>query len=560
MTARSQKKWIRPFTFFIIPGLIVTAVAFQNCGNQFEAMEDLSSTAGLGGTDNTKLCTPSPVGQALIRKLNRQELNNSLQDILEVTGDFSSTLSPDATDISGFTNNAENMQLDSDYVYTLMSMTEKAVAAALAKAGSPLLNCTGGQNLACAKIKIAEVGKKAYRRPITTDDETKLLAVFSSAQTKGANFSESLGYVLQRLFMSPSFLYRSSYSGEATERGIKLSQHELATRMAYFLWSSTPDAALLAAADAKKLTTADDIKVQVKRLLMDPKADRFIRNFTSEWLGMQKLQAAARAGLTEQLKLDMQEETERLMLSILREDRSPIDVIGADFTYVNANLAAHYGIPNVTGTQFRKVQFSPMQIPRRGLLTQGSVLTLTSSPSETKPVGRGAQILNNITCNPPPPFPDGLTVTPLADSANASASIRDRMAQHRVVGTSCYGCHKEMDPVGLGLENYDQLGRYRTVYAGSGNPVEAYGTIRDYNFNNGMELINFIVQQDDFKRCITKKLMGFAIGRTITNTDQCAVNTIAKEFVVESRTFSDLIAGIVLSDQFLYNQTSSRGQ
>lgn len=562
MKTNQQKKWVRPFIIYIIPGLIFTGVAFQNCGNQFDAMKDLSSTSGLGTiTDpSSKACaTASPVGQALIRKLNRQELNNSLQDILEVTGDFTSTLAPDSTDISGFTNNAENLQLDSDYVYTLLAMTEKAVAAALAKAGSPYLACTGGQNLDCAKLKLNELGKKAYRRPLTAEDQTKLAVIFTTAQAKGSSYQEALGFAMQRLFMSPSFLYRSSYSGEATAYGIKLSQHELATRLAYFLWSSSPDATLLAAADGKKLTTADDIKVQVKRLLMDPKADRFIRNFTSEWLGMQKLQAAARAGLTDQLKIDMQEETERLMLSIVREDRSPMDVIGADFSYINANLANHYGIPNVTGTQFRKVQFSPLQIPRRGILTQGSLLTLTSSPSETKPVGRGAQILNNITCNPPPPFPDGLTVTPLADSANATASIRDRMAQHRVVGTSCYGCHKEMDPVGLGLENYDQLGRYRTVYA-SGNPVEAYGTIRDYNFSNGMDLINFIVQQDDFKRCITKKLMGYAIGRSMTTSDQCAVQEIAKDFVVESKTFSDLIAGIVLSNQFLYNQTSSRGE
>jgi Protein of unknown function (DUF1587)./Protein of unknown function (DUF1592)./Protein of unknown function (DUF1588)./Protein of unknown function (DUF1585)./Protein of unknown function (DUF1595). len=559
--------WIRPSAVLLGLGSIVVLLAFQNCGGQFEALEQASSDidgslgGGGGGGTETKVCTtPSATGQALIRKLNRQELNNSLQDILGVTGDFTSALSPDASDISGFTNNAENLQLDSDYMYTLLTMTERAVSAALTKANSSYLQCTGGQNAACAKLKLQEVGKRAYRRPLAAADEARLLEIFNKAQTSGASFSEALGYAMQRVFVSPSFLYRTAFSGEATLKGIKLSQHELATRIAYFLWNSTPDTTLMAAADSGKLLTADDIRVQVKRLLMDEKADRFIRNFTGEWIGMQKLQAAARTGLTDQLKADMQEETERLMLSILREDKSPVDVISADYTYVNANLAAHYGIAGVSGTQFRKVEFSPMAIQRRGLLTQGSLLTLTSSPSETKPVARGAQILNNITCNPPPPFPDGLTVTPLADSPNANASIRERMAQHRQVGTSCFNCHKEMDPVGLGLENYDQLGRYRVNYATSGNPVEAYGTIRNFDFKNGMELIDFIVKQDDFKRCITKKLMGYAIGRTIASTDQCAVENIGKDFVVEGKTFSDLIAAIVLSDQFMYNQTSSRGE
>ncbi|WP_413287655.1 DUF1592 domain-containing protein [Bdellovibrio sp. HCB337] len=556
------KKYRQHILFYVLPSSLVLLFGFQNCGRGFSA-DEFSSTSlnSISGGISDKVCvSTSPVGQALVRKLNRAELNFSLQDLLEVTGDYTVGIAPDASDVSGFTNNAENLQLDSDYVYALMNMTEKAVGDALKKTNSPYLQCAAGQNAACAKQKLSELGKKAYRRPITTAEETLLMDIFNKSQAQSLSFQDSLGFAMQRVFMSPVFLYRSSYSGIVTARGVKLSSHELATRLAYFLWSSVPDAELLAAADSNQLSTPEQIQVQVKRLMASPKADRFIRNFTREWLGMQKLQAAVRTGLTDDLKKDMQEETERLMLAVAREDRSALDIINADFSYINANLATLYGISGVAGTDFRKVEFSPLQVPRRGLLTQGSLLTITSSPTETKPVARGSQILNGITCNPPPPFPDGLTVTPLADSPNSNLTITERMAEHRKVGTSCYNCHKEMDPVGLGLENYDQIGRFRTTYASSGNPVDATGSIRNVAFQGGMQLVDILAQQNDFKRCLTKKLMTYAIGRSMTTADQCAIQTIGDDFVAQKRTFSDLIAAIVMSEQFLYNQTSSRGE
>lgn len=555
------KKYLWPFAFYVLPGTLLLLFGFQNCAPGFN-IEEVSSTTlnSIGGISDKACAATSPVGQALVRKLNRAELNYSLQDILEVTGDYTVGIAPDASDVSGFTNNAENLQLDADYLYALMNMTEKAVTDALKKINSPFLQCPAGQNTACAKQKISELGKKAYRRPITLAEETLLMDIFNKSQAQALSFQDSLGFAMQRVFMSPVFLYRSSYSGAVTDRGVKLSPHELATRLAYFLWSSAPDADLLAAADSNQLSTQEQIQAQVKRLLASPKADRFIRNFTREWLGMQKLQAAVRTGLTDDLKKDMQEETERLMLAIAREDRSALDIISADFSYVNANLATLYGISGVSGTEFRKVEFSPLQVPRRGLLTQASLLTITSSPTETKPVARGAQILNGITCNPPPPFPDGLTVTPLADSPDSNMTITERMAEHRKAGTSCYYCHKEMDPVGLGLENYDQIGRFRTIYASSGNPVDASGSIRNISFQGGLQLVDILTQQNDFKRCLTKKLMTYAIGRSMTATDQCAIQTIGDDFVAQKRTFSDLITAIVLSEQFLYNQTSSRGE
>jgi hypothetical protein len=542
--------------------LIALVFIFQNCSQRFNVVSDpllseFGSEAWRGPASLATSCGTVPAGKALIRKLNGQEIDNSLKDLLGLTASYAGSLPADSTDTNGFTNNAENLQLDADYMQAMMAIAEKATTDALKLTNSPFLQCPQGQNAACAKTQLLAFAKKAYRRPIKVEEESFILNPFSVAQTQGFSFQDSLGFAMQRILISPDFLYRSSFSGGVTPIGQRLSPHELATRLAFYLWQSTPDQELLAAADQNMLGTEEEIRLQVKRLLKDPKADRFIRNFSNEWLGLQQLQAATRDGLTDQLKIDMHEETQRLMLAVLREDRSFMDVISADFSYVNQNLATLYGIPGITGTQFQKVDFKALQIPRRGLLTQASLLTLTSSPTVTKPVARGNRILNSITCNPPPPFPDGLTVTPLADNPDTTLTIKERMAIHRQ-GTSCFACHQEMDPIGLGLENYDQVGRYRTVYA-SGRSVDASGVIRNYSFNNGLELIDFISKQSEFKTCVMKKMMTYAIGRSMTSQDQCSLQYIGNENITAGKTFTDLVMGVVMSPQFQANQTDSHG-
>lgn len=536
--------------------IAVSLLLFQNCGPSFEFAE-FNSESGPDRFSLEKTCGSVPAGKALIRKLSRQEIDNSIKDLLGLSASYTDSLPFDSTDKNGFSNNAENMQLDVDYLQAMMALTEKAVTEALNQTNSPFLQCPQGQNAACAKGLILGFAKKAFRRPIKTEEETLILSSFSTAQTQGFSFKDSMAFAMQRILLSPHFLYRSSFSGDASSEGRKLSPHELATRLAYYLWQSTPDQQLLSAADQNLLKTEEEIKTQVQRLLKDAKADRFIRNFAKEWIGLQRLQAATRDGLTDQLKIDMREETERMILAILREDRSFLDVITADFSYVNQNLASLYGIPGITGPQFQKVDFKALQIPRRGLLTQASLLTLTSSPTSTKPVARGNQILNSITCNPPPPFPDGLTVTPLADTSNSNLTLKERMAAHRT-GTTCYGCHQEMDPIGLGLENYDQVGRFRTAYP-SGQSVDASGTFRNYNFQTGLDLIDIIAQEDDFKTCVMKKMMTYAIGRSMTSEDQCSLEYLGKENVVTGKTFTDMVMAIVMSPQFQMNQTDSYG-
>lgn len=553
-----MKSYIRSKKRRMLAAVLTASVAtlfFQNCSRGFEA--GLESSSFEGWTELGKTCGTVSAGKALIRKLNKQEIENSINDLLGLSSVNTSSLPSDPTDTNGFTNNAENMQLDVDYMQALMALSEKAIGDALKLANSPFLQCPQGQNAACAKNQLLTFAKKAFRRPIKAEEETFILNPFTTAQTQGFNFQESLAYAMQRIFLSPNFLYRSSFSGGETGAGQRLSPHELATRLAYYLWQSTPDQELLTAADQNKLSTESELRAQVTRLLRDPKADRFMRNFANEWIGLQKLQAASRDGLTDQLKIDMREETERFMLAVLREDRSFLDVISGDFTYVNQNLATLYGIPGITGNQFRKVDLKALNMPRKGILTQSSLLTLTSSPTETKPVARGNWILNSITCNPPPPFPDGLTVTPISGSSDSSMSVKERMEIHRK-GTTCYACHKEMDPIGLGMENYDQIGRYRTSYS-NGRSVDASGEIRNYNFQNGIDLINFLTQQQEFKTCVMKKMMTYAIGRSMTARDQCSLEVLGNENINVGKTFTDLVMGVVLSPQFQANQTDSNG-
>lgn len=546
--------------FITVMTLGLIASVFQNCGLatfNSQVLESTQSSLASANPSKTACANISPAGTTLVRRLNKQELNNSLVDLLGVTGDFTSKMPADPTDTSGFTNNAEALSVSGDYLYVLMDATNLAIVNALNIKDSPFLKCPTIQNFDCAKNQITVFAKKAFRRPVTAAEITKLMETFSVSQTKGLNYSDSISLTMQRVLTSPFFLYRSSFSGGDTAIGKRLSAHEVASRLSYFLWNSTPDDELLKAADSNNLTSESDLRNQVVRLLKDPRADRFIKNFSTEWLGLQKLQAASREGLTNSLKADMIEETQRFTSSLIREDHSAIEFLSSRTSYINENLAVLYGVPGISGNTFQKVDFSEFNIPRRGLLTQGSLLTLTSSPDQTKPTSRGNQILNSITCNPPPPFPDGLTVTPF-DGNGEGLTLNERMAMHRRSPT-CFACHKEMDPIGLSFENYDQLGRYRTSYS-SGARIDTSGEFRGIQVTGASNLIDVILSQDDFKTCLSKKLMTYAIGRTMTTQDQCSAQAIGQTMVLKNRKFSDLVLAIVLSDQFLFNQTDSQGE
>lgn len=564
--------------YILISLTLSLILMFQNCGSNLRSGSfSLSSLDGsfvdiINDSDSltknpdvinnpTVKCSTKDPGQALVRKLNKDELENSLKDILGLNTVSVGTLLADNTSTEGFSNNASFLKVDPIYLYELFKVVEASVTASMTSRPDAFrCNPIAGVAVAdpvCSRTLLQAFGRKAYRRSLTSVEMDQLAGFVSKQQTGGAVFKDAIGLAYQRILLSPFFLFRTSFGSAGKPSEIaNLTPHEYATRLAYFLWNSPPDEQLLALADQNQLNTIGAIKAEVFRMLKDPKALRFNESFVGQWIGTRGLisDVATRTGLTLQMQRDMKTETETFTASIFQGSASPMDLIAADYTYINEGLARHYGIPGVVGPQFQKI--SLVGTARRGLITQGAFLTLTSADSRSKPTGRGNMVLQNITCTPPPPFPDGVSVTPLSPDT-PGLTLREQLTNHTKIPV-CAACHTEMDPVGLGLENFDQIGRFRQTYLG-GSVIDPSGILRGKNFKDSGELLDIIRQEKDFKKCITKKLMTYALGRTTTSADDCAISTIAESDIQPDRSFLNLVVSIVLSEQFRTNRTDSWG-
>jgi hypothetical protein len=371
----------------------------------------------------------------------------------------------------------------------------------------------------------------------------------------GGTFEEGLATAIQAILLSPHFLFRLEQVPAmplpiASARS--LSQHELASRLSYFLWSSMPDDALLAAADRGRLAQPAALAAQVKRMLLDPKSHALVENFGGQWLQVRRLESVKPdrkrfPNFDEYLRLSMQRETELFFESIVREDRSILDFIDANYTYLNERLANFYNVPNVQGTEFRKVSF-PTDAHRGGLLGQASVLTISSYANRTSPVLRGKWVLENLVGTPPPPPPPDV---PNLDEAKLglSSSMREQLEQHRQ-NAICASCHVRMDPLGFGLENFDAIGAWRTKDGLF--PINASGTLPDgKSFDGPQGLISILkAQPDAFAECLARKLLIYALGRGLEPGDDPAVKTIVKNVGTDNYRFSSLVLGIVNSEPF----------
>jgi len=569
-------KWVRTTSggplkkYTLIVSTLGIILSFQNCGG-YKATRDSSnsSLSSLDGKYNdpannpTIMCSTTDPGKTLLRRLNKDEFANSLRDILGLGGVATNSIPTDITSTEGFSNNASFLTLNSIYLYELMKIIETSVTASMISRPETFkCDPVAGQvvsNPVCAKILVQSFGRKAYRRSLASAEVDQLVGFVSKQLVSGAVFRDAVGLAYQRILMSPLFLFRTSFGKAGAPTGIALlTPHEFVTRLAYFLWNSPPDEKLLALADQDKLSTVDAVKAEVTRMLKDPKALRFNESFVGQWIGTRGLTSdiATRTGLTLQMQRDMKTETETFTAAIIQGSGSPMDFISADYSYINEGLANHYGISGVAGPQFQKVNIAGT--PRRGLLTQGAFLTLNSADDRSKPTARGNAILENITCTPPPPFPDGLTVTPLDGNDSGTLTLKQRLANH-TKSVACAGCHVDMDQLGLGLENFDQIGRFRQTYL-NGLVIDPSGALRGKSFRDSADLLNILRQEKDFKKCITKKLMTYALGRTIASTDQCALSVIGDSAVQPEKSFLDLVVSIVLSEQFRMNRTDSRGE
>jgi hypothetical protein len=405
----------------------------------------------------------------------------------------------------------------------------------------------------CARAILSRLARLAYRRPLTAP-ELDLLLGFYDEERRQADFESGIELALRYVLSSPPFIFRVETEPAKLAPGAAypLSDLDLASRLSFFLWSSIPDEALLTAAERGDLTKPAELERQVRRMLADPRAEAMVQNFAGQWLYLRNLTSTRPDPPTfpdfdDNLRQSMRRETELFFSSVMQENRSVLDLLTADYTFVNERLARHYKIPGIYGDRFRRIQVADDR--RRGLLGHASVLTVTSYATRTSPVLRGKWILENLLSAPPPPPPPN--VPNLEDTASAETlSVRDLLVQHRK-NPGCAGCHARMDPYGFGLENFDAIGRWRDVEA-DGKPVDSADILPDGTaFKGPGELRSAILRRpDEFVQTLTRKLLTYAVGRGLDHHDEPMVRRIVKQASQSRYQFSSIVLGIAGSDAF----------
>jgi len=410
----------------------------------------------------------------------------------------------------------------------------------------------------CARRIVEHLAERAWRGPVEADAIALLLQFYrDGAALRG--FETGVQYALARILVDPRFVYRFEQepAGLAPGTAYALGDFELASRLAFFLWSSIPDDTLLQLAAEGRLQDAAVLREQAARMLQDPRADALVDNFATQWLGLRALATInpVTAAYDGTLRESMQRETRLLFASVLRDARPVTTLLDADYTYVDERLARHYGITDVKGSRFRRIEVTDPA--RHGLLGHASILTLTSAPNRTSPVKRGQWILENLLGSPPPPPPPGVeTNLEEAVGATAPTTIRQRLEQHRA-DPSCSACHAVIDPMGFALENFDEIGQWRATLNGA--PVDTTAPLWDGSMLDGPQSLRaFLLQHEqDFVLTFSEKLLAYALGRKLEYHDLPQLRAIVREAGAADHTLQALVAGIVGSDVFRLRQAAT---
>ena len=404
----------------------------------------------------------------------------------------------------------------------------------------------------CARSILTTLARRAYRGPVSAAEADTLMGFYKKGRAAG-DFESGIQEGLARILVAPRFVYRAEEEPAAIASGqpYRVSDVDLASRLSFFLWSSVPDDELLDVAAKGRLRDPKVLDQQVKRMLADAKAEALVENFAGQWLYLRELehvQTEAR-NFDENLRQSFRRETEMLFRTIVRDDRSLIDLIDADYTFVDERLARHYGIPNIQGSYFRRVQLSP-DSPRRGLLGQGSVLTVTSIATRTSPVSRGKWVLENLLGTPAPVPPPGVETNLGGAEAAKTSSLRSRLEAHRA-SPVCATCHRIMDPMGFALENFDLIGEWRE-YDGP-TKIDSTGQLADGTPVSGPKDLRQAVlnRSDAFMTTAAEKLYTYALGRPVHSYDMPTVRGIVRRAAANDNRFSSLVMGIIESDAFL---------
>ena len=414
----------------------------------------------------------------------------------------------------------------------------------------------------CAHTILAKLARRAFRRTVTDADVKPLLAFYQRGRAEG-DFDLGIEKALTAMLVSPNFLFRVEHDPKDSAPGsvYRIGDFALASRLSFFVWSSIPDDQLLDLAEQGKLRDSAVLQQQVRRMLDDPKSQALVDNFAGQWLYLRKLQLSRPdpdvfPEFDDSLRQGFRTETSLFFQNVLREDRSVLELLDANYTYLNQRLAEHYGIPNVYGPQFRKVTMTDPN--RGGLLGQGSILTVTSYPNRTSVVQRGKWILENLLGTPPPPPPQVVPELMPHGKDGRQLTMREQMVQHRA-DPVCASCHSRMDPLGFALENYDGVGRWRDKDAG--NAIDASGKLPDgstFVGPAGLKKILTTKDRDEFINTATEKLLLYALGRGLEYYDQPAVRAISREAGKDDYRMSALIAAIVKSTPFEMRRTPDK--
>jgi len=512
-----------------------------------------------------RLATVEPhAGRVTVRRLNRAEYNNTVRDLLGVDFRPADDFPPDDSGY-GFDTIGSVLSLSPLLMEKYLTAAERIARDAVARevaepedaaAKRYIFSCTheGKEHSdACARRILAPLARQAYRRPPTRGEINRLIGFVQLARENDDNFEQGIELALQAMLVSPQFLFRV----EANERGRfgnpdrRVDSYALASRLSYFLWSSMPDDALLDAAQSGRLRNPGVLRGEIDRMLRDPKSIALAEHFAGQWLQFRNMTTADPdpelfPSFNDALRAAMAEETKLFFHSVVQEDRSILDFIDADYTFVNEALAKHYGIDGISGDAFQRVTVDRAQ--RGGVLTQASVLTVTSYPTRTSPVLRGVWVLQNILAAPPPPPPPDVPDLELA-KIDQSAPMRQRLEAHRE-NESCASCHARIDPLGFGLENFDAIGAWRTMEGSQ--PIDNTGVLPDgRSFAGVAELkATLLERKNDFTRCLAEKMLIYGLGRGLEPYDAPVVEEITGKVAESEYRFSSLVYEIANSLPF----------
>ena len=497
-------------------------------------------------------------GRVTLRRLNRNEFNYTIRDLFKINIRPADNFPEDSSGEGGFDN-------DADALFLPALLMENYLEASVIIADAILENPGQSRNFLLGASKDAKGARQilsywapyVYRNQVEKAEIDRMVAVYQSARKKGKDHVQGMRDCLIMMLVSPKFLYRLELPIEGGGDKIKINDYELANRLSYFLWSSMPDAELFELAKSKQLSNPEILAEQVSRLLKDEKSKTLGRHLGGQWLGWEALRGSANPDANKfkefsfDLRIDMYRESAQFFDHLIREDGSLYDLLHSDYTFINERLAKFYGIQGVKGTQFRRVALKDPN--RGGVLGMGSVLVASSMPLRTSPSLRGAYILEKILGDKPPSPPMDVEQLPANDQELKTQTIRETLELHRE-SPDCRACHALIDPLGFGLENFDAIGRWRTVQ--NGGKIDSSGeTPEGEKFSSPAELKELLLKRkEEFTRQAARKFLSYALGRELTPYDRPVTRKITDEVLAADGSLHTLIMEVITSEPFLSRQ------